>query len=120
MKRKVSRIMVLTMAVALVAFAAAIFAGPSLATKKATEMTITGTVIEMAKDKDGKVIKVGIKTDSEGEFSVVRKGKGAELLNMLDKKVEVTGAVYEAKGKKRIAVISYKVIETQQSPSETK
>ena len=63
------------------------------------------------KDKDGNVNSVGILTSSEGKFTIAKSKKNAELMKMVDKKLELTGAVKESEGKKTIAVTSYKIIE---------
>ena len=110
MQIKISRINLFMMAVAVIAMVA-IFATPTLAVEKAKQMTITGTVVEMAKDQQGKLTGVAVKTEKEGEFKIVERGKGAELMKMLNKKVEVTGAVQESKGKKTIDVLKYEVME---------
>ena len=70
----------------------------------AAEETISGTVVKMGEDQ------VGIQTDA-GDFMVGKEGKGAELMQLVDKKVEVKGAVQEAEGKKTINVMEYKVME---------
>jgi hypothetical protein len=103
-----------------------IFAGPVMAAEKAQpaqpekaavkaavkaeKMTLMGTVKALGKDKKGVVTSVGIQTD-KGDYMVSKKGKGKDLIKMVDKKVEVTGAVMEKKGKKTISVSQYKVIE---------
>lgn len=70
----------------------------------AADQTISGTVVKIGDDQ------VGIKTDS-GDIMVGKEGKGAELMQLVDKKVEVTGAVQESEGKKTINVMEYKVME---------
>lgn len=100
-----------------------IFAGPVMAAEKAQpekaavkaavkaeKMTLMGTVKALGKDKKGVVTSVGIQTD-KGDYMVSKKGKGKDLIKMVDKKVEVTGAVMEKKGKKTISVSQYKVME---------
>lgn len=79
-------------------------------TKKAQaapKVTVKGTVVAVGKDAKGNVNAVAIRTD-EGDYKVVLKGKGKELLKMVDKKVEATGTVREAKGKKSINVSDFK------------
>jgi len=78
--------------------------GAVVAPVLAADETITGTVVKVGEDQ------VGIKTDS-GDIMVGKEGKGAELMQLVDKKVEVTGAVQEAEGKKTINVMEYKVME---------
>ncbi|MGQ9858053.1 MAG: hypothetical protein ACUVS3_05105 [Thermodesulfobacteriota bacterium] len=70
-------------------------------------MTLKGTVVAVGKDSKGNVNAVAIRTD-EGDYKVVLKGKGKELLKMVNKKVEATGTVKEAKGKKSINVSEFK------------
>jgi hypothetical protein len=82
-----------------VGFVAALLVSPVLA----ADETITGTVVQSGDQ-------VSIKTDS-GDIMVGKEGKGAELMNMVNKKVEVTGAVQESEGKKTINVTDYKVME---------
>jgi copper(I)-binding protein len=111
MSKRFGGLKVLLALVVVVAFMGVVFGSPVLAAQKAKNATISGTVVELAKDKNGKVTQVGIKTDKEGDFMVGKKGKGADLMKMVDKKVEVTGAVHESKGKKTIDVKEYKVME---------
>lgn len=70
---------------------------------------VTGLVVAGAKGKTGAVTTVAIKSD-QGEYSVSSKGKGKELLKLIDKKIEVTGTVKEAKGKKTITVTDFKEV----------
>lgn len=73
-------------------------------------VTISGTVVALGKDAQGKLISVGIRTEKEGEYLVLNEGKGADLMNMLNEKVQVTGAVHERMGKKNISVTQYELI----------
>ena len=82
-----------------VGFVAAILVTPVLA----ADETITGTVVQNGDE-------LSIKTDS-GDIMVSKEGKGAELMDAVNKKVEVTGAVQESEGKKTINVTDYKVVE---------
>ena len=82
-----------------VGFVAAVLVSPVLA----DDQTITGTVVQNGDE-------LSIKTDS-GDIMVGKEGKGAELMNEVNKKVEVTGAVQESDGKKTINVTDYKVVE---------
>jgi Rieske Fe-S protein len=88
-----------------------VYGAQPAAPKKAgpEKVTITGTVTEV-KDAKGKVTHVSIATD-QGDFLVLKKGKGKELLKLANKKVEATGTVKEVKGKKHITVSAYKVVE---------
>jgi len=97
------------------------FAGASLAAeKKAAEpsakkakpaepVTITGKVVAVGKDSKGNVNAVAIRTD-QGDYRVVMKDKGKDLLKLVDKKVEVEGKASEVKGKKRITVSEFKEV----------
>lgn len=79
-------------------------------TKKAQEapqVTMKGTVVAVGKDAKGNVNAVAVRSD-KGDYKVVLKGKGKELLKMVGKKVEVTGKVREAKGKKSINISEFK------------
>ncbi len=68
---------------------------------------VTGMVVAAAKDKTGIVTAVAIKSE-QGEYAVSSKGKGKELLKLVDKRVEVSGTVREGKGKKTITVTEFK------------
>lgn len=79
-------------------------------TKKAQEapqVTVKGTVVAVGKDAKGNVNAVAVRSD-KGDYKVVLKGKGKDLLKMVGKKVEVTGKVREAKGKKTINISEFK------------
>jgi len=73
----------------------------------APQVTVKGTVVAAGKDAKGNVNAVAIRTE-KGDYRVVLKGKGKELLKMVDKKVEATGTVREAKGKKSINISEFK------------
>ncbi|MBI4774710.1 MAG: hypothetical protein HY788_11110 [Deltaproteobacteria bacterium] len=73
---------------------------PRPAADAANERTITGTVVETAGNKEEKITPAGIATESEGKFEVAGKDEGAELMNMIDKKLEVSGSVHEPKEEK--------------------
>ena len=88
--------------------------------------TINGIVTESDWDEDGNVtavaIEVTIETEDEDEesysseesdyYDVVMDDKGKELMDFLNKRVEVTGTVTEDdEGNKTIKVKNYKVIE---------
>ncbi|MGD8226783.1 MAG: hypothetical protein PVH82_11680 [Desulfobacteraceae bacterium] len=90
------------------------YALPGLAAEKrakAQEMVITGKVIKGDVDEETKFITLHIKTDNQGEYEVLNKARGRELVNLLDKNVEATGTVKERKGKKYITVTAFKVLE---------
>ena len=117
MKTKVSRLVVCVAVLALVLSA---FALPAMAAEKAKKpaaetMTITGSVVEMMKAEKGKPAVLGLKTD-KGDYTLSGK-KSAELMKLVGKKVEVTGAVHEKKGKHYLDVTSYKAMEGEAAPA---
>jgi len=75
----------------------------------AEKVTVTGTVA-VVKDAKGNVTGGVIKTPDKGEYLFnSKKGKGKDLVQLADKKVEVTGTVREGKsGKKVIAVSEFR------------
>lgn len=75
--------------------------------EEAPQVTLKGTVMAVGKDAKGNVNAVAIRTE-KGDYKVVLKGKGKELLKMVGKKVEVTGKIREAKGKKSINISEFK------------
>jgi hypothetical protein len=89
------------------------FAEPAVAAKKIRlgVMTITGIVIELQKDKEGKVTSVGIQDEQQGKFVIARRPKGIKLMKLVNERVQVTGTVTESDGKKTIIVTDYKVLE---------
>jgi outer membrane usher protein FimD/PapC len=66
----------------------------------AAEVTITGTISEE-----------GIVADDGQVYAVAENDKGEELMELVNKKVQVTGTVEEAEGKKVITITDFKVIE---------
>jgi uncharacterized protein YdbL (DUF1318 family) len=111
-------ILVLVALAFLLASSSAVWAAEKTTTEKATTEKattqkpvtekITGKVIAAKKDpKTGNLLKVAIKTE-KAEYAVVNKGKGKDLLKLLDKKVDVTGTVTEVKGKKLITVAEFR------------
>ena len=83
--------------------------------KKSTssrEITITGYVTPIEWDTDDEVISVAIVTDDD-EFVVEGNRLGSELIEYLDKDVELTGLLMEeSDGTKRILPMSYELLET--------
>jgi len=78
-------------------------------TANADEATITGTVVAADWDDKDKAIAVSIETDDE-LYYVSDNPIGKQLLELLDKKVTVTGIVGEDKdGNRTITVKSYKI-----------
>lgn len=76
--------------------------------------TITGIVYPAKRDNQGRVIAVVIDSvDGDQDGYIVSPGKkGAELLNVLNKKIEVHGRISEdEKGNLMIDVKSYNLIE---------
>lgn len=107
-KRKVLAVSTLVASLLLCAFAE-----PAVAAKKIRlgAMTITGIVIELQKDKEGKVTSIGIQDEQQGEFVIARRPTGVELMKLVNKRVQATGTVTESEGKKTIIVTHYKVLE---------
>jgi hypothetical protein len=66
----------------------------------AAEVTITGTISEE-----------GIVADDGQVYEVAENDKGEELMELVNKKVQVTGTVEELEGKKVITVIGFEVTE---------
>ena len=82
--------------------------------KKSGKPVISGIVIPAQWDENGRVITVTIHTNNEKEFLVEHTRTGNELLNLIHKKVEVTGKIREQlDGKKCIGIKSYKTVEEQ-------
>lgn len=117
MKRILGMVLVVLAAVALVCspvMAADKAAAPAKAEKavkvakkaKKEPVTVVGMVSEV-KNKKGKVIGATIQADNY-TYTVVRKGKGADVAKLVGKKVEVKGTVSEKKGKKYFYVKEYK------------
>jgi hypothetical protein len=105
---------ILLIGVVVVSLAFLAYALPGLAAEKKTkaqEMVITGKVIKGDVDEETKFITLHIRTDKQGEYEVLNKASGRELVNLLDKNVEATGTVKERKGKKYITVTAFRVLE---------
>jgi len=107
---------VFVISVVAVCFAFLAYAVPAIAAEKklaGQEVTIMGKLIKKAivADEDALILAVYIKTDTQGDYEVIPKGKGKELGRLLDKKVEATGLFTERKGKKFITVTAYKIVE---------
>ena len=64
-------------------------------------LTITGTV-----NTDYEIV-----TDDGQVYEVVENLKGKEVVELIDRKVRVTGSVTEKRGVKRIRIASYEVID---------
>lgn len=76
----------------------ALIAGPALA---ADTVTIVGTV-----NADYQIV-----AENDQVYEVGEGEKGDEVVELVDKKVRVTGMVEESEGAKVITVISYEVLE---------
>ena len=75
---------------------------------------ISGIVIPAQWDADGKVVTVTIHTNDEKVFLVEHTKIGNDLLNLIQKEVEVTGKIRERlDGKTSIGVKSYKIVDQQ-------
>ena len=76
--------------------------------------TITGIVYSAKKDHNGKVISVLIDSlDEDQEMYRISQGRKSDsLLELINKKVEVTGTVFEdAKGDLFINIVDYTLLE---------
>lgn len=71
--------------------------------------TVTGVIIPADWDRDGRITGVAISTHDEKEYLVRRRAKGAELVRLLQKEVEVTGWTELDQGKKTIVVKDYRL-----------
>jgi hypothetical protein len=83
--------------------------------KKGRKPVISGIVIPAQWDEDGKVVTVTIHTNDEKVFLVEHTKIGNDLLNLIQKEVEVTGKIRELDGKTSIGIKSYKLVD---KPSE--
>ena len=71
--------------------------------------TVTGVIIPADWSQDGKITAVAISTHDEDEYLVRRRAKGTELVQLLQKEVEVTGWAELDQGKKTIMVKDYRL-----------
>jgi hypothetical protein len=84
--------------------------------KKGGKPVISGIVLPAQWDADGKVVTVTIHTNDEKVFQVEHTKIGNDLLNLIQKEVEVNGKIRERlDGKTSIGVKSYKIVD---KPSE--
>jgi len=72
--------------------------------------TITGVIIPADWDQNGGITGVAISTHDEDEYLVQDRAKGAELVRLLRKEVEVTGWAELDQGKKTIVVTDYRLL----------
>lgn len=73
-------------------------------------VSITGMVVTLPRDSDGRQADVAIIRDGE-EYRVLRRGAGIDLMDEVNASVEATGLVTEEDGVKYLAVRGYKVLE---------
>ena len=73
--------------------------------------TITGLIIPANWDRDGNVTGVAISTHDEDEYLVQERAKGAEMLRLVRREVEVTGWAELDQGKKTITVKDYRLLQ---------
>jgi hypothetical protein len=79
--------------------------------KRSNELvTLRGILLPMEWDEDGHVIAVGFSGTDEKEYQIEVKEKKAELLRLLQKKVEVTGLLREWAGNRVIVLKDYKLV----------
>ena len=82
--------------------------------KKGRKPVISGIVIPEQWDANGKVVTVTIHTNDEKVFLVEHTKIGNDLLDLIHKKVEVTGKIRERlDGKTSIGIKSYTTIDEQ-------
>lgn len=86
---------------ALYIFVVVLIAMVSAIAVAAEDVTITGTVNESYQIVD----------DNETVYDVAESKKGDEVVDLVGKKVQVTGTVVEDGGSLIITIVSYKVIE---------
>ena len=72
-------------------------------------MTVTGTIVAN-KDKAGKIVSYSLEEAGGQNYMLSKHGKGKELRKMVGQKVEATGTLQEAKGRKWITVEGFKEI----------
>lgn len=85
-------------------------AKPAKAKMAKAPVTVTGTIMA-DKNKAGKISSYSLQEESGQSLYLSKHGKGMELRKMVGKKIEATGTVAEAKGKKWITVTEFKEIQ---------
>ena len=82
--------------------------------KEVKRPIITGIILPSQWDNQGKTTRISIHASDESEYLVDYSGLGRELLNLIQKKVEVKGKIRERlNGSIFIQVHSYELIEDQ-------
>ncbi len=89
--------------------------------KASRQIAISGIVTAAAWDKDATVTAVSISTHDEQEYLISSRGKGKELLKLVQKEVELTGSVRKREdGTQVLTVRSYRVVERPENEREAK
>lgn len=85
-------------------------AKPAKAKMAKAPVTVTGT-ITANKNKAGKISSYSLQEEGGESLLLSKHGKGMALRKMVGKKVEATGTMKEAKGKKWITVTEFKEVQ---------
>jgi lysyl-tRNA synthetase class II len=85
-------------------------ANPAKASMAKEPVTVAGTIMAI-KNKAGKISSYSLKEDGGQSLYLSKHGQGMALRKMVGKKVEATGTLTEAKGKKWITVTEFKEIQ---------
>jgi len=81
-----------------------------MALKKAQSATLTGIVIPADWNDDQEVVAVALATPDEKEYRIDVNRKGRELLDHLQRQVEVTGPLSEDEKGRRVVTVRRYVI----------
>lgn len=73
-------------------------------------ISLRGIILPIDWDKDGNIIALGLSGTDEKEYRIEVKAKKEELLDLLQKEVEVTGLLKEEAGTKTILLKRYRQI----------
>jgi len=83
--------------------------------KKEGKSKILGIILPSQWDENGKVTRISINTHDERQYDVDYSGNGKELLNYLQKMVEIDGKlVQRLGGQQYVKVHTFNLIEDQQ------
>jgi hypothetical protein len=89
--------------------------GPLTSERKSVK--ITGVVIPIDWDPQGKILAAAIATSDEDEYRIDEREKGKKLLQLIHENVRVSGEVREEEGKKVIFVKQYSLQKKRKSES---
>jgi|YNPNPStandDraft_1061719.scaffolds.fasta_scaffold03155_5 hypothetical protein len=89
--------------------------------KESKLVRISGIVTAAGWDDDAAITAVSISTRDEQEYLVVNRGKGRELLGLVQKEVEVTGTVRKKEdGTRLLTIRSYRLVERDDDERDAK